>query len=99
MNAVIKITGDNIKWDENGIETDGQVTLVKYERYVDEIIREMCYEPWMTEKDYDTFVNLAIKQGEIDKNTISNEIENAIQKGHDLDEIVMLVKLLINKLK
>lgn len=99
MNPVIKVTGDNIKWDKNGIETDGQVTLVKYEEYIDEVIRELVYESWMSEEDYKTIVDIMEKSGELNKQEISDAIEQGAKNGYTVQQQVTIVKLIINRLK
>lgn len=70
---------------------------MKYEIEIDEFLRNIIYESWMDDEDYNTILNETLNQLGISKKIISDDIETGVMNGYsnkfDLVFIVNIFKL------
>lgn len=69
---------------------------MKYEIEIDEFLRNIIYESWMDDEDYNTILNETLNQLGISKKIISDDIETGVMNGYsnkfDLVFIVNIFK-------
>jgi hypothetical protein len=69
---------------------------MKYEKEIVQFLRDMIYEDWMNEEDYNNIISETLKQIGINKEKLSTDIENGIKNGHSIETQLALVKRILN---
>ena len=69
---------------------------MKYEKEIDVFLREIIYESWMDENDYNEVINETFKQLGTNKEKLSNDIEIGIKNGYSIETQFALVKRALN---
>lgn len=57
---------------------------VKHQEFIENIFRDIFYESWMDEEDYQELIS-KIKRVALDMETLSNQIDQGIAKGYSLE--------------
>ena len=69
---------------------------MKYEKEIDDFLREIIYESWMSEEDYNEVISETFKQLETNREKLSNDIEIGIKNGYSIETQFALVKRVLN---
>lgn len=69
---------------------------MKYEKEIDQFLRNMIYEDWMNEEDYNNIISETLKQIGINKEKLSTDIEIGIKNGYSIETQLALVKRILN---
>ena len=65
---------------------------MKHEKEIYSLLRELLYEDWMREYDYNELLNELKKEGSLDLEKISNDIEIGISNGHTIEFQIEMIK-------
>lgn len=65
---------------------------MKYENEIDNILRDLLFESWMDEEDYNYVIEETFKQMNITKQTLCDNIQVGIDNGYTLKEQLSLFK-------
>lgn len=65
---------------------------MKYEKEIDILLREILYEDWLTEDEYNEIISDAFKKMAITKEKLSNDIEIGVQNGYSIEYQFSLIK-------
>ena len=69
---------------------------MKYEKEIDDFLREIIYESWMSEEDYNEVISETFKQLGTNREKLSNDIEIGIKNGYSIETQFALVKRVLN---
>ena len=69
---------------------------MKYEKEIDDFLREIIYESWMDENDYNEVISQTFKQLEMNKEKLSNDIEIGIKNGYSIETQFAILKRVLN---
>ena len=69
---------------------------MKYEKEIDQFLRDIIYEDWMNEEDYNEVLTEAFKQLGTNKEKLSSDIEIGIRNGYSIETQFALVKRVLN---
>jgi len=69
---------------------------MKYEKEIDQFLRDIIYEDWMNEEDYNEVIKETFKQLGINKEKLSDDIEIGIKNGYSIETQFALVKRVLN---
>jgi hypothetical protein len=58
---------------------------MKYEKEIDQLLRDVFYEDWMEAEEYDEIIYLLFTARGISKQNLSNAIEVGIENGYPLE--------------
>lgn len=58
---------------------------MKYEKEIDNLLREMFYEKWMSDKEYEDMISEIFKMANISKDKLDSDIEIGINNGYNLE--------------
>ena len=70
--------------------------FMKYEKEIDQFLRDIIYEDWMNEEDYNEVITETFKQLGTNKEKLSSDIEIGIKNGYSIETQFALVKLVLN---
>ena len=70
--------------------------FMKYEKEIDDFLREIIYESWMSEEDYNEVISETFKQLGTNREKLSNDIEIGIKNGYSIETQFALVKRVLN---
>lgn len=66
---------------------------MKYEKEVNEFLREALYQPWMDEDDYDKVVENTLQEMETTKEKLSKDIETGVKNGFTVHMQLEMIKV------
>jgi hypothetical protein len=69
---------------------------MKYEKEIDQFLRDIIYEDWMDEEDYNEVITETFKQLGTNKEKLSSDIEIGIKNGYSIETQFALVKRVLN---
>lgn len=72
---------------------------MKYEKEIDQLLRDIIYEYWMDEEDYNEVITEIFKQLGSNKEKLSSDIEIGIKNGYSIETQFALVKRVLNAAK
>ena len=70
--------------------------IMKYEKEIDQFLRDIIYEDWMDEEDYNEVITETFKQLGTNKEKLSSDIEIGIKNGYSIETQFALVKRVLN---
>ncbi len=74
----------------------GNVYFMKYEKEIDQFLRDIIYEDWMNEEDYNEVINETFKLLGTNKEKLNDDIEIGIKNGYSIETQFALVKRILN---
>jgi hypothetical protein len=69
---------------------------MKHEKEIDQFLKDIIHEDWMSEQDYNEIISETFKQIGTDKEKLSIDIERGIQNGYSIETQFALVKRALN---
>ena len=69
---------------------------MKYEKEIDQFLRDIIYENWMNEEDYNEVITETFKQLGTNKEKLSSDIEIGVKNGYSIETQFALVKCVLN---
>lgn len=69
--------------------------MIKYETVIDELLRELLFDSWMDEEDYNAVVEDTLKSLYITKQTLSDEIEIGVNNGYSVEQQIMAMRIVL----
>ena len=66
---------------------------MKHEKEIDQLLKELFYDEWMGESDYNNLIDEIMRELKTGKQTLSDDIETGINNGHSVESQLKLVKL------
>jgi len=70
---------------------------MKYQKEIDQLLRDMFYEDWMDEEDYLEIEIEILKQTGVSKALLSKQIEIGVDNGYTIDKQIQIIKTILNK--
>lgn len=70
--------------------------IMKYEKEIDQFLRDIIYENWMNEEDYNEVITETFKQLGTNKEKLSSDIEIGVKNGYSIETQFALVKRVLN---
>lgn len=58
---------------------------VNYEVEAREILKEIFYENWMTEKDFDVFIAEFFQMTNLNYSKLADQLKTGVENGHSLE--------------
>ncbi len=71
--------------------------MIKYEKEIQLLLRDLFYEKWMDEEDYSEIQKEAFKEIGISIEKLSTEIEVGVSNGHSLEYQMDLIRKIYKK--
>lgn len=71
--------------------------MIKYEKEIQELLRDLFFEFWMSDEDYFEIQEEVFKVTNISVDKLSKEIEVGISNGHSLEYQMDLMRKLYRK--
>jgi hypothetical protein len=68
---------------------------MKYEKEIDQFLRDMIFEDWMNEEDYNEVITETFKQLGTNREKLNDDIEIGIKNGHSIETQFVLVKRIL----
>jgi len=68
---------------------------MKYEKEIDDVFRDLIYEDWMSEEDYQDIMKESFEASGISKEKLSSDLEEGIKNGFPLEQQLELIKFII----
>ena len=69
---------------------------MKYEKEIDQFLRDIIFEDWMNEDDYNEVITEVFKQLGTNKEKLNDDIEIGIKNGYSIETQFTLVKRVLN---
>mgnify|MGYP000971279028 CR=1 FL=1 len=69
---------------------------MKYEKEIDQFLRDIIYEDWMNDEDYNEVITETFKQLGTNKENLSDDIDIGIKNGYSIEIQFALVKRVLN---
>lgn len=72
---------------------------MKYEKEIDDMFRSIFYEDFLDEDEFNFLINEGLKQNNISKQVISDQLETGVNNGYSIEDQIMLVKMMFITIK
>ena len=72
---------------------------MKHEKEIDELLRSVFYEDWMSEEEYIEVETEILATTKKTKQDLSDDIEVGIENGYTVEQQMKLTKMLMGMLK
>jgi hypothetical protein len=70
---------------------------MKYEKEIDNLLREILFEDWMSEDEYNEVIFETFMQLNTSKEKLSKELEIGVKNGYSIELQFDMIKSIINK--
>lgn len=65
---------------------------MKHEKEIDDLLRELFFQEWMNEDDFNEVITLTLKAAEISKQNLSDNLETGIKNGFPIKQQFDILK-------
>lgn len=72
------------------------MTDIELEQEIDQLLRDILYEDWMTEDDYKKTLDIIYSEQGVDKQELITDIKVGIENGYSAQEQIEMVKSIFN---
>ncbi len=73
---------------------------MKYEKEIDLLLREVIYDDvWMNEDDYQQAVELVLKETNMTKEVLSDQLQTGCDNGYSIEQQFHIIKEVFKKYK
>jgi hypothetical protein len=69
---------------------------MKHEKEIDNLLKELLYDSWMDDDDYNEVLDLTFKKIGMTKQKLSNDIEAGIKNGYTVGQQIEILKRVLN---
>jgi len=67
---------------------------LKYEKEVNQLLRDLFYEDWMGEGEWQEFIQLLLRENKLSIGLLSKQIETGVNNGYSVDYQIKLLKVI-----
>jgi flagellar biosynthesis protein FlhB len=67
--------------------------MIKYEKEINKFLRDLFYENWMTEDEFNEIISESFKRLNTNIEKLNNDIEIGIKNGYSIETQFELVKI------
>lgn len=91
------------KWLQVQIKQNGQWSYtykkfapMKYEKEIDQLLRDLIYEDWMSEEDYNIVISEIFENLGINKEKLNDDLEIGLKNGYSIEDQFRLIGRVLN---
>lgn len=69
---------------------------MKYEKEIDQLLRDLIYEDWMSEEDYNIVISEIFENLGINKEKLNDDLEIGLKNGYSIEDQFRLIGRVLN---
>jgi hypothetical protein len=70
---------------------------MKYKKEVEELLKELFYESWMDDNDWEEFLEESQRLGQISIEDMSRDIEIGFENGYSVERQIDIIKYILKE--
>tara|TARA_R110000796_G_scaffold48188_1_gene115669 strand:- start:404 stop:625 length:222 start_codon:yes stop_codon:yes gene_type:complete len=67
------------------------------EQDIEDLLKEIFHEEWLTTSEYDTLIDLCLKASNVSVESLTAQVNDGVSKGYSIEQQLDYLKVILNK--